>query len=153
MRRLIIGVGAGHAGDDGLGPAAVAALACDPPPGAALACAEPADLPALIEGAAAAVVIDACRGAGAPGAVRVFDAAAADLPRAPFALSTHALGLAEALAIARALGSLPPVCVVIAVEGRAFGPGDAMTAAVSAAIPAVCRLARAALDEALSAET
>jgi hydrogenase maturation protease len=146
VTRLVLGVGNPHAGDDGVGPAVIAALRADPPPGATLALAEPTDLPALLEGAAAAVIVDACRSGADPGALLRFDAA--DLPAGPFALSTHGLGLSAALALARALGALPPVCAVVAVEGRAFGPGDPMTPAVAAAVPAAARLARAALGAA-----
>jgi hydrogenase maturation protease len=146
VRRLILGVGDADAGDDGVGPAVIAALRADPPPGASLALALPSDLPALLEGAAAAVIVDACRSGAEPGAVLRFGAA--DLPVGPFALSTHGLGLADALALARALGALPAVCVVIAVEGRAFAPGDPMTSAVADAIPEAAALARAALGAA-----
>jgi hydrogenase maturation protease len=148
VRRLIVGVGSPDAGDDGAGPAVIAALRADPPPDVALAFARPPDLPTLLEGTAAAVIVDACRSGAAPGALLFFDAAAADLPPAPFAVSTHGLGLAAALALARALGALPPVCVVIAVEGRAFAPGAPMTTAVAAAVPEAARLARAALGAA-----
>lgn len=148
MRRLIIGVGNPDAGDDGIGPAVIAALARNPPPCVTLASAEPADLVTLLEGAAAAVIVDACHSDSAPGTVRTFDAGSADLPVALGGFSTHGLGVAAALALARALGVLPSRCSVIAVEGRAFAPGRAMSPAVTAAIPVAARLACAALGAA-----
>lgn len=145
MQRLIIGIGNPDSGDDGIGPAVIAALERNPPPGVALARAEPLDLATLMAGAAAAVIVDACHGDGTPGTVRSFDAAAADLPVTLSSVSTHGLGLAASLALARALGALPPACTVIAVEGRAFATGDAMSLPVSAAIPLAVRLACAAV--------
>jgi hydrogenase maturation protease len=78
----------------------------------------------------------------------MFDAASADLPLALSAFSTHGLGVAAALALARALGALPSRCTVIAVEGRALAPGSEMSSAVTAAIPLAARLAREALGAA-----
>jgi hydrogenase maturation protease len=57
---------------------------------------------------------------------------------------THALGLADALELASALGRLPTRLVVYGVEGVAFGLGDAMSPAVAAAAD---RVAAAIADE------
>jgi len=59
---------------------------------------------------------------------------AATLPRHAFGLSTHGLGLAEAIELARALGALPPRCVVYAIEGASFEAGAPLTPAVSDAV-------------------
>ncbi len=95
---------------------------------------EPAALLAALDGAAAAVIVDASASGAPAGTVRRFDAAQAPLPARQFGLSTHGFGLAEALELARALGQLPPRCIVYAVEGERFAAGAELTPAVAAAV-------------------
>jgi hydrogenase maturation protease len=105
---------------------------------------EPIDLLDAWEGAEATVVADAIVAGSEPGAIHRLDAAAGPLP-APFAApSTHALGLAEAVELGRALGRLPGRLVVFGIEGAAFTAGAEPTAAVRAAVDGV---AAAALTE------
>jgi hydrogenase maturation protease len=132
----VIGLGNPDRGDDGAGRAVARWLAGRLPPGVEILerGGEAADLLACLEGAAAVYLVDASALAGAPGRVRRFDAAAAPLPAQSFAFSTHGLGLAEAVELARALGSLPPRCVVYAIEGRDFAPGAPLSPAVAAAV-------------------
>lgn len=144
-KRLIIGIGNRIAGDDGIGPAVIAALARNPPRGVTLVCAEPSDFPILMDGAAIAVIVDASRSGCIPGTVQTFDVANAALPPLRGEVSTHGFSLGEGLALARAIGTLPSACTVIAVEGRAFAPGSAMSSPVNAAIPLAVRLTCAAL--------
>jgi hydrogenase maturation protease len=54
-------------------------------------------------------------------------------------LSTHGFGLAEAIELARALGGLPPRCVVYAIEGSSFEEGAALSPPVVAAAAEVAR--------------
>lgn len=64
---------------------------------------------------------------------------------APFAApSTHALGLAEAVELGRALGRLPPTLTVFGIEGTTFTAGATPTPAVLAAVP---RVAAASIAE------
>ena len=94
---------------------------------------EPIELIEACEGAAAVWIIDAvCSGAPA-GTVHRFDAGDQALPAAMFGLSTHRLGLADALEISRTLGRLPPTVVVYGIEGERFEPGSPLTAAVARA--------------------
>jgi hydrogenase maturation protease len=79
------------------------------------------------------ILVDASHGGARPGAVRRFDARAERLPLALGGSSTHGLGLAEAIELARALGALPPSVAVYAIEGRAFDRGDPLSRAVAAA--------------------
>ncbi|MFA6207521.1 MAG: hydrogenase maturation protease, partial [Methylocystis sp.] len=65
------------------------------------------------------------------------------LPRAAFGASTHGFGLAEALELARALGVLPPRCIVYAIEGEIFDIGAPMSPAVAAAVAVVADRLRA----------
>jgi hydrogenase maturation protease len=97
---------------------------------------ESAALLSLLEGVEDAVLVDACVSGAAPGTVRRFDVSAAPLPEARFSLSTHGLGLAEAMELARALGQLPPRCIVYAIEGRTFELGAPLSPEVAAAVGA-----------------
>jgi hydrogenase maturation protease len=85
-------------------------------------------------GADAAILIDAAVSDGAPGEICRFDVARGPLPAARYGLSTHGLGLAEAVELARILGKLPGRCVVYTVEARSFGLGDALWPAVARAV-------------------
>jgi hydrogenase maturation protease len=51
--------------------------------------------------------------------------------------STHALGVAEAVGLARALGCLPGRLIAYAVEGENFAPGAGVSPAVAAAVEEV----------------
>lgn len=88
-----------------------------------------------LRGVAAAFIVDAAAGAQ-PGRLRRLDAAVQPLPQGLFGASTHGLGVAEGVELARALGTLPPVCVVYALEGERFETGAPLSPAVQAALPA-----------------
>lgn len=109
---------------------------------------EPIDLIDAWEGADAAVVADAVSSGAAAGTVHRIDATAGPLPT-PFASpSTHALGLAEAVELGRALDRLPDRLVVFGIEGEEFGAGADPTPAVIDAVAAVAAAALAELDRA-----
>jgi hydrogenase maturation protease len=59
--------------------------------------------------------------------------------------STHALGLAEALVLARVLGRRPAEVLVYAIEGRSFRPGQGLSPEVARAVRRVERMVRAEL--------
>lgn len=100
---------------------------------------EATDLLSRIEGAAAAFLVDACVSDNPVGTVHRFDVNAAPLPQRMFSVSTHGFGLAEAIELARALGCLPPRCVVYAITGEAFETGAPLSPPVAAAIGDVAR--------------
>jgi hydrogenase maturation protease len=66
--------------------------------------------------------------------VHRLDAAAGPLPTELFAASTHHLGLADAVELARALGRLPERLVVVGIEGRSFDAGEGLSPDVEAAV-------------------
>lgn len=106
---------------------------------------DPSALLAAWEGADAVVVLDTMRSGAAAGTVRRFDAAAQPLPaELTGSTSTHALGLAEAVELARALGRLPARLVVLAIEGTGFAAGAALTDGVREGLE---RLVEAAVAE------
>jgi len=78
-------------------------------------------------------VVDAIRSCGPVGRVHRFDAGAARLPAEPFRRSTHAFSVPEAVALARALGTLPKRLIVYGIEGRNFEAGQGLSPAVTKA--------------------
>lgn len=135
-RAMVIGIGNSDRGDDAAGRLVARALRGRLPPEVAVVehDGEATALLACLEEAAVAYLIDACASTGRPGAVRRFDAAAAPLPQDASSLSTHGLGLGEALELARALGQLPARCVVYAIEAESFEAGEPLSPPVAAAI-------------------
>jgi hydrogenase maturation protease len=88
-----------------------------------------------IAGAAEVTIVDAVRSGAPPGTVHEFEAGAAPLPTRLFgASSTHALGLAEALELARSLGRLPVRVRVLGIEGERFDYGRGLSPAVEEAV-------------------
>jgi hydrogenase maturation protease len=136
-RQIVIGIGNVSRGDDGAGRLVLKLLQAALPAGADIELiehnGEGASLLSHLDGAGAAFIADACRSGAPPGTVRRFDAAAAPLPQSMSGFSTHGLGLAGAIELARALGQLPPRCVVYAIEGSSFEAGAPLSPAVMAA--------------------
>lgn len=69
------------------------------------------------------ILVDAVLSGLPPGAILQWDAAASPLPREQFRCSTHALGVAEAVELARALGKLPRSLQIYGIQGARFEPG------------------------------
>ena len=98
------------------------------------------DLLAGWEGVEAVILVDAVRGGGRPGEIYRFPVHERPLPAELFpATSTHAWGLAQAVALGRVLGALPPYLVVYGIESRDFGPGREVSPEVARAVPEVAR--------------
>jgi hydrogenase maturation protease len=153
---MVVGVGNALRGDDGAGlevarrlreRAASAGVAVRELEG------EGVGLLDLWEGALAVVIVDTVRSGAAPGTVHRLDATDGPLPAGVRrSSSTHAVGVAEAIELARALGRLPSRVIVYGVEGRDFRAGAALSPAVAASLDGVAdavlrevrRLSRAA---------
>jgi hydrogenase maturation protease len=73
------------------------------------------------------ILVDAMCSGGEPGVVHRLEASAGPLPATLFRGSTHGLGLAEAVELARALGALPPGLVIYGVEACDFRMGSRPT--------------------------
>ncbi len=144
----MIGLGNRDRGDDAAGPAVAGEAArltglpedACPPAG-------PVELLDRWAGADVAVVVDAVRSGARPGTVHVVDRPDADAPGSP-AGSTHGLGLACALRLARAVGRAPGRVVLVGVEGRDFAAGSRMSPDVAAAVPVAVRTVVRLIDEA-----
>jgi hydrogenase maturation protease len=141
---LVLGLGNELRGDDGIGPAVIRELASCPslPPEVTVLDGGLAGLETvlLLKGARRALIVDAAEQGLAPGEWR----------RLPAGLliehasreehgSPHATGLAQALALGEALGSLPPHVVVYAVQPERvdFSPG--LSGTLQATIPSLCQ--------------
>jgi len=136
---LVIGIGNLLRGDDGAGPAVAHRLLDSPEPdGIAVREyeGEPVGLIDVWDGAGAVVLVDAVSSGTAPaGSVRRFDVSSAALPAAwSRSTSTHAIGAAEAIELARAVGRLPPLVVAVGIEGAAFELGAGLSPAVEGAL-------------------
>jgi hydrogenase maturation protease len=138
---LVVGIGNTHRGDDRAG-LAVARLLRASLRGQASVAESDGEVGALVEALGRerrVIVVDASRSGLRPGTVRRFQAHRDPLPAALGASSTHALGLAAAIDVARALGQLAAEVTVYAIEGRRFGIGDALSPEVQDAVRDVAR--------------
>jgi hydrogenase maturation protease len=141
---LVIGVGNPDRGDDAAGRAVARRLLARGRRGLEVReCV--GDAAALMEAWAGhedVVLVDACRGAGPPGSVhRIGPERAAGLATLRHA-STHALGVAAAIGLARALGRLPSRLVIYAIEAGHSGEEAGLSPEVERAIEEVLSLVR-----------
>lgn len=145
-RPLVVAAGNPERGDDGAGPA-VLALLRDPPLAAELFAPRvvPPDLYARWSPERAVILVDAVRSGAAPGTVHRLDARARPLPAELCGLSSHGLGLAQAVELARALGALPARLTVYGIEAGACALGTAPCPEVRAAAAEVAAAIRAEL--------
>jgi hydrogenase maturation protease len=105
---------------------------------------EPVALLDAFDGVDAVVLVDAVSSGAEPGTVHRLNAAVDRLPEELFRHSTHHLGLAEAVELARALGTLPREAIVVGVEGASWSAGDGLSPEVASAVP---QAASAVLEE------
>ena len=127
VRRAVIGIGNALRGDDGVGLAVVRALRGRVAEDVMLIehDGDGASLLFVLEALDRVIVIDAVNADEMAGAVRRFDAAAMPLPVATWT-STHAIGLAETIELARAMHRLPQTLVVYGIAGSRFSIGDGL---------------------------
>jgi hydrogenase maturation protease len=87
------------------------------------------------EGARAAVLVDTIRSGALPGTIHRVDASLEPVPvRLRGSSSTHAVGVGEAIELARVLHRLPARVVLFGVEGRRFEAGSGLSEEVQALI-------------------
>ena len=126
--RPVIGLGNEWRSDDGVGPEIARRL------GGTVLSGEPIGVVEALEGLDEVVLVDAVSSGAPAGTVHVFDASAEPLPVSVFgAASTHTLGLAEAVELARTLGRLPRRVLVYGIEGAGFDFGEGLSPEVEAA--------------------
>jgi hydrogenase maturation protease len=146
---LILGLGNPFRGDDGVGAAVVAALQKRHlPSGVTVEDVGTPGLELLLlwQGYHRVLIVDAAEMGMEPGIWRRFLLEEADLPFDDVSLqgTLHGVGLAESLALARALDILPAEMVIYGVQPARTGWSASLSKAVKAAIPPICN---AILDE------
>jgi hydrogenase maturation protease len=127
--RLVLCVGNPDRGDDGVGWQVAAQLRALAVPGLRVETlrGHAADLVAAFERADDVAIVDAACSGAPPGTLHVIDCAAGQPLAAAGSGSSHGLGVAEAIALGRALGCLPRYCVVYAVEAGGTQIGTALS--------------------------
>jgi hydrogenase maturation protease len=155
---VVIGVGNALRGDDAVGLEVVRRLSDLHREGGIEVVAHRDAPVALVdrwERAAAVVLIDSMRSHAGPGTTTRIDASSEPIPIPLGATSSHGVGVAEAIELARVLGILPPTVVVYGVEGACYQAGAPLSASVAAAVDevagAVCREALGLAESAIAA--
>jgi hydrogenase maturation protease len=132
---FVIGVGNPDRGDDAVGPVVAARLKqCAGDKFTVIEQAgEGLALMEAWEGAETVIILDAALSGATAGAIHRIDATTESMPKDIFRCSTHALGVAEAIELARALCQLPRRVIVYGVEGEGFEAGAGLSPAVEEA--------------------
>ena len=92
----------------------------------------------LWEGSDDVIIVDATHSNSAAGTIHRFDPRTRPLPAGTFA-STHAIGVAETLELARRLDRLPAKLSVYGIEAGSFATGTEITPEVASAIETVAK--------------
>lgn len=132
----LIGVGNRYRSDDAAGLEVARRLREMHPPGIRIVEGEgePASLLQAWELVAEALVVDCVSSGAEPGTLHRFEPTREPLPVEMFRPSTHALGVADAVELARALEKLPGRLAVYGIEGENFETGEGLTPAVAATV-------------------
>jgi hydrogenase maturation protease len=148
-RTVVIGIGNRLRGDDAAGifvaerlrprvPRGVEVVSCNE---------EPSRLMEAWEGAETVLLVDTVSSGAAPGTLHRFDAGEESVPARTFRSSTHAIGIAETIELARALGRLPRRVRVYGIEAGGFETGSSLTPAVESAVAFLVEDVLADLEE------
>ena len=137
---LVIGIGNAFRADDAAGLEVARELARRPAatasPGIMIAEShgEPFSLLEQMHGFNRVVLVDAIDAGLLPGTVRRYDVSDQALPALSLGTSTHALGLGEAIELARSLGRLPSTTLVFGIQAGIFDTSTRLSAAVRRAV-------------------
>ena len=144
---LIACLGNQHRGDDAFGLQVAARLGAGTAHVRVLAHGgEPLTLIDAWRGVHHVVIVDAIAADLMPGTVVHLDVSNVPAPIELGAASTHALGAGGVIEMARALHELPPRVEVLAVAGREFAMGAAMSPEVAARVDKVVEMIREIVD-------
>ena len=137
-RVLVIGVGNDYRGDDAVGLAVARRLRESPLLRVDVieATGEGGRLIEAWTGYGAVVIVDAMRSTAAAGTVRRVDVTSEPAPAYFSHRSTHAIGVIDAVEMARAMGRLPGPVVLFGIEGAHYDAGTDLSPQVAAAVPA-----------------
>lgn len=98
------------------------------------------DLIELMNGGRVVFLIDAARSGQNPGMIHRLDASNSPIGKRIFPHSSHALGISDALELARAMGVLPPRVIVYGIEAGNTEAGQALSFPVAKALDEVGEL-------------
>ena len=139
-KTVVIGVGNCARADDGVGPMVAERLSDRVPEGVFVRVCD-GDATRLIEAwdnADRVILVDAVQTGSAVGTIHRFEGRDERIRSQLQTQSTHGLGVAEAIALARALGRLPQEFTVLGIESRRFGvqqdPSPEVVAAIDGAV-------------------
>lgn len=134
---LVIGIGNEYRGDDAVGLEVARRIRVRCPKGVAVE-EYSGDLTGLLDcwqSGDEVVLVDAVRSGAPPGTIVRFDALDGDLPgELTSPVSSHGMGVIDALALARALDRLPARLILYGIEGRAFEAGAHISAELADAL-------------------
>jgi hydrogenase maturation protease len=140
----LIGIGQEWRQDDSAGLRVLRRLQGQLPPEVpAIATADVTDLIDLWQGCDRVYLFDAVKSQSAPGTLIRIAAHHQPLPAQWSSYSTHGVGLADMVELARTLGQLPSQLIVYGISGSAFGIGCELSAAVERAVEALVPQVRA----------
>ena len=147
MRRSVIVIGIGNRlrGDDATGATVVHQLAdLERHQGidVAIHAGDGAGLIDRWDGADAVVLVDSVRSGAPVGTIVRVDASSTPVQVPLGGTSSHALGVAGAIELARALGRLPRTTVVYGIEGAAYEAGSRLSDGVGRAVEAAAEAVR-----------
>lgn len=135
IKPLIIGVGNRYRHDDSVGLLIARRLRAQLSSEVAVIdhSGEGAALLEILNGNALVIMIDAACSKAAAGTIHRLNAHEQKIPAKVFNYSTHTLGIAEAIEMARVLNQLPERLVIYGIEGENFTPGEGLSPAVEQA--------------------
>lgn len=140
---VIIGIGNSMRRDDGVGLAAMDHLEDGTLPSSAIEIrtldGEPARLIEAWKGRHRVIVVDAAKAGSSPGTIHRIEVGVDPLPDWANVASSHSAGLAEAIALARALDALPQELIIYGVEPADVEMGEGLSDTVDAAVPDLVR--------------
>jgi hydrogenase maturation protease len=136
---LVIGIGNTYRGDDAAGLAVAEWIRAAAPPDVTVVRheGEPISLLETWDQARHVFLVDAVASGGQPGNIYRFDVTAEPLAARLSPHGTHALGVADTIELARALGRLPHRLVSYGIEGSCFSAGASLSPQVREAVAVV----------------
>lgn len=99
-----------------------------------------------IQGASVLLLIDAARSGKPPGTIHRLDPSTGPIAPVLSPGSSHALGVSEAIELARSMGLLPPRVIVFGIEGERTDAGQGLSPRVARALPDVIGMVRAEIE-------
>lgn len=137
VKRLVMGIGNDFRGDDAAGLAAIRRLN-ESRPDSTVTMEITGDAAGILDSWKEfdeVVIIDACSSGSVPGTLFRFEAGSGPLPEGILrGCSTHTMGIANVIELARVLGRMPARLTVFAIEGADFSIGATISRVVSGAV-------------------